>query len=76
MKQLALGFCFALLTAGVATVHAQKSSDRLFGRAASGVYLLTQTDGHLRLLNLGRDGTVSQISPQQTTLGFTAGAGA
>lgn len=75
MKHLAFVLCFALF-ASATMVHAQESSDRMFGRAASGVYLLTQKDGHLRLLNLGRDGTASQVSPQQTTLGFTAGEGA
>ncbi len=66
MKHLTLVFCLALGFAGVTTLHAQESNDRAFGRAASGVYLLTQNDGHLRLLTLNRDGTASQISPQQT----------
>lgn len=76
MKHLVLAFCLALAAAGATTVYGQESGDRMFGQAASGVYLLTQKDGYLRLLSLRQDGTVSQVSPQQTTLGFTVGEGA
>ena len=76
MKHLALTFCLALAAAGATTVYGQQSGDRMFDQAASGVYLLTQKDGYLRLLTLRQDGTVSQVSPQQTILGFTAGEGA
>jgi len=76
MKTLILAICLALGVAGTTAVRGEESSDRMFDRAAVGVYLLTQTDGPLRLLTLDRGGTASQVSPQQTTLGFTAGQGA
>jgi hypothetical protein len=76
MRLLVLALCLVLDVAGATTVHAQQSNDRAFGRMASGVYLLTQKDGYLRLLTIDRDGTASQVSPQQTTVGFTAGQGA
>jgi hypothetical protein len=43
--------------------------------AIEGTYLIKQDDGYQRLLTFDRGGNLSQVSDQQTLLGFTAGRG-
>ncbi|MEX3010430.1 hypothetical protein [Hoeflea sp. TYP-13] len=43
--------------------------------AIDGAYLLRQSDERQRVLSIEQGGTVSQISDQQNTVGFTSGLG-
>ncbi len=71
MKRLAslLGL---LLTAALATPAG--ANDRV-AIAFEGAYLLLQDDGFQRILSLDRGGIVSQVSDQQTLIGFSEGRG-
>ena len=43
--------------------------------AFEGAYLLLQDDGFQRVLSLDRSGNVSQVSDQQSVIGFSEGRG-
>jgi hypothetical protein len=72
MKRLASMLCFALAVMHAESVHA---TDRQ-ATAIEGTYLLIQDDGFQRVLSFDRGGNVSQVSDQQTLIGFTEGLGA
>jgi hypothetical protein len=72
MKRLALILC---VTVGTLAAQDVSAADP-FATAIEGPYLLIQDDKFQRLLSFDSGGTVSQVSDQQSLLGFTTGQGA
>ena len=52
------------------------AADEMGADAFAGAYLLVQHDGYQRIVTLGSDGIVTQVSDQEPVLGFTGGRGA
>lgn len=71
-KKLTLLLCF--LSPFIYAVSVRAADEQRV--AIEGAYLLLQNDGFQRVLSFDRDGNVSQISDQQTLIGFTVGQGA
>ncbi len=71
MRRLTVGLCLilAVMVAGEA-----RPTDRT-AIAIEGAYLLLQTDGFQRILTFDRSGNLSQVSDQQTLIGFSVGQG-
>ena len=63
-----------LLFATTCAVSVQAADEQAI--AIEGTYLLLQDDKYQRVLSFDRGGNVSQISDQQTLVGFTVGRGA
>jgi hypothetical protein len=72
MKRLALVLCVLVGTLGAK----EGSAADPFATAIEGPYLLIQDDKFQRVLSFDSGGTVSQVSDQQSLLGFTTGQGA
>jgi hypothetical protein len=72
MKPTAWLVLFLLALAGSGGLAA----DEMAADAFAGAYLLVQHDGYQRIVTLGPGGTVSQVSDQESVLGFTGGRGA
>ncbi|MCP4383241.1 MAG: hypothetical protein GY798_17790 [Hyphomicrobiales bacterium] len=68
------GFGVALVTALIATVDAEATDREAL--AVEGTYFLIQDDGFQRVLSFDRGGNISQISDQETLIGFTTSTGA
>ncbi|MDA7947525.1 MAG: hypothetical protein MPJ78_08605 [Hyphomicrobiaceae bacterium] len=71
MKQLQLCLCLLLGVTLAASAFADEKSET----AIAGSYFITQDDKFQRVLTFEPGGAISQVSDQQTLLGFSSGQG-